>query len=87
MLRVADESAVDEDRFPACEQEQVGVRERPGPPGYPRREPLLVGSHRRRASLTPPRPTGESSGSGTVGPCKMSTSSPVGAGGQVTPER
>jgi hypothetical protein len=27
---VADESAVDEDRFPACEQEQVGVRERLG---------------------------------------------------------
>ena len=82
LVRVADESAVDEDRFPAGEPEQVGVREWPGLPGHPRREPLLVGSsHRRRASLTAPRPTGESSGSGVVGPCKMSMSSPVGAGG------
>lgn len=63
--------------FPASEQEQVGVRERPGPPGHPRREPLLVGIHRRRASLRPPRPTGESSGSGAVGSARCRRRRPV----------
>jgi hypothetical protein len=45
LFGVADESAVHEDRFGACEQEHVGVWERPGLPNYPCGERLRGRRH------------------------------------------